>query len=145
MYEYIEFIICYGQGIKPEEMKEETRKEEVVYVRQLIMYFCRKYNIGSLRAIGEMTAGKDHATVSHSVKTINNYIDTDKVKKVQIEYYDMLLGKVLTLAKQKDDLKELMKPLEKEISELEQRCINLTLQLAFLRKKTTLGEVMANG
>lgn len=145
MYEYIEFIICYGEGITPAQVKEETRKKEVVFARQLIMYFCVLFKVGSYAYIADIFGGKDHATVSHSIKAINNYIDTDKRKKGKIEYYDMLIRKVIHLKTKTDDLKDLLKPLEKEISDLEQRCINLTLQLAFLKKKAVLGDVITNG
>jgi hypothetical protein len=141
MYEYIEFIICYGEGITPDQVKEETRKKEVVFARQLIMYFCMKFKVGTQAAVGEMLGNKDHATVLHAIKSINNYMDTDKAKKGKIEYYEMLIRKVIHLKTKTDNLKDLLKPLEKEISELEQRCINLTLQLAFVRSKAAIAEV----
>lgn len=136
MYEYIEFIICYGQTISTDQVKQETRKEEIVYARQLIMYFCVMFKVGSYVFIGNLVGGKDHATVSHALKTIENYCDTDKIKKAKIDYYESLIRKVIKLTEKTENLKDVLKPLEEEISLLEQRCINLTIQLAFLRTKT---------
>ena len=132
MFEYIKFINCYGEGFTPQMIREETRKSEVVYTRQLIMYFGRKYKVGSLYFIGDLL-GQDHATVSHAVKTINNYLDTDKAKKAKIEYYDKIIERVIVLNKKGEDIKAIIDPIEKQISELEARCINLTLQLSFLK------------
>jgi hypothetical protein len=141
MYEYIEFIICYGEGFTPDQVKEENRKQEVVFARQLIMYFCRMFNVGSLAAVGELMGNKDHATVGHAVKTIKTYLEVSKAKKAKIEYYEMLIRKVIHLKSKTDGFKDLLNPLEKEISELEQRCINLQLQIAFLKNKTAMEEL----
>lgn len=137
IYDYIEFIICYGEALKPEEIKLETRKGEIVYARQLIMYFSVLFKAGTYGFIGEKLGGKDHATVNHALKTINNYIHTDKIRRAKIEYYKKLIEKVLLLSQKTVDLKAAMEPLEKEISALEQRCINLTLQIGFLKEKVT--------
>lgn len=137
IFDYIVFIICYGEGFKPEEVMIETRKAEVVFARQMIMYFSVSFKAGTLAWIGERTGGKDHATVLHSVKAINNYIDTDSRKRAKISYYRALIEKVIRLSKKTVDLKAAMEPLEKEISALEQRCINLTLQVSFLKEKVT--------
>lgn len=136
MYDYIEFIICYGEGVTPADVKGETRKGEIVFARQLIMYFSVQNKVGTYAFIAECLGGMDHATVNHSLKVIKNYITTDKAKKSKIDYYTQLLGKVIILATKKDQLIDLLKPLEEEISALEARCINLNIQVAFLKQKT---------
>lgn len=55
----------------------KTRKREVVVARQIIFYFLRKYSNLSTTAIGKQF-NKDHATVLHANKTINNLKDSDK-------------------------------------------------------------------
>ena len=42
------------------------------------MYFSKKMTKSSLANIGMHCGGKDHATVLHACKTVNNLIDTDK-------------------------------------------------------------------
>jgi hypothetical protein len=59
-----------------------TRKREIVECRQLCMYFAKKLTKKSLRTIGWYFGRKDHATVLHAVKTIDNLIETDR------EFYD---------------------------------------------------------
>jgi len=50
----------------------KTRLREIVYARQMGMYFARELTTNSLAEIGREFGGKDHATVLHGVKTINN-------------------------------------------------------------------------
>lgn len=66
----------YGMSIK--EMNRNTRKREIVEVRQISMYFCCKYSGKSLSLIGEMHARRNHSTVSHAKKTVLNLISTDE-------------------------------------------------------------------
>lgn len=136
IYYFIQFIICYGEGFKPEELLNETRKQEYVFARHLIMYFAVKFKVGTLGYIGAKI-GKDHATVLHSIKAINNWMETDKLKKAKIDYYDSIIKRVINISEKNIDLKAAMEPLEKEISALEQRCINLAVQVAFLKEKVT--------
>jgi chromosomal replication initiator protein len=61
-----------------ELMKSKTRKREIVQARQISMYFSKKLTKSSLASIGMQCGGKDHATVLHAFKTVNNLQDTDK-------------------------------------------------------------------
>jgi hypothetical protein len=136
-YEIIEMLICLGEGFTAEEIKAETRKGEIVYARQLIMYFSADYKTDSYAVIaGEL--GLDHATVNHAIKVITNYIDTDKVKCAKINNYRRLLDKLSYFSQRAIDLEKMLSPLEKEISELEQRVLNLTIQIGFLKNSHLL-------
>ncbi len=59
-------------------MKSKTRKREIVQARQLAMYFSKQLTKSSLAHIGKHCGNKDHATVLHACKTVNNLSDTDK-------------------------------------------------------------------
>lgn len=59
-------------------MNSKTRKREVVQARQLAMYFSKQHTKSSLANIGKACGNKDHATVLHAIKTVNNLKDTDK-------------------------------------------------------------------
>ena len=61
-----------------ETMKSKTRKREIVQCRQLAMYFSKQMTKNSLAMIGKHCGNKDHATVLHACKTVNNLADTDK-------------------------------------------------------------------
>ena len=55
----------------------ESRAREIVYARAIYYKLCREFTKQPLSAIGR-EVGKDHATVLHACKTVNNLMDTDK-------------------------------------------------------------------
>ena len=76
--DYIQKIVCDYFDIPIEIMKSKTRKREIVQCRQLAMYFSKQMTKNSLAMIGKHCGNKDHATVLHACKTVNNLADTDK-------------------------------------------------------------------
>jgi chromosomal replication initiator protein len=56
------------------------------------MFFSKKFTKASLASIGARIGGKDHATVLHACKTVNNLIDTDKLFKSQINEIEKKLN-----------------------------------------------------
>lgn len=91
--DYIQKIVCDYFEIQVELMKSKTRKREIVQARQLAMYFSKILTKSSLAKIGMHCGNKDHATVLHACKTINNLIETDK----QFRGYVNDLEKKLTI------------------------------------------------
>jgi chromosomal replication initiator protein len=67
------------------EIVGKSRKMEVAEARQVSMYLCRKIIGTSLNNIGVYFGGRDHSTVIHAVKTINDKINNKKHIKEQIE------------------------------------------------------------
>lgn len=76
--DYIQKVVCDYFDLPIELLKSKTRKREVVQARQIAMFFAKKMTKSSLANIGMHCGGKDHATVLHACKTVNNLIDTDK-------------------------------------------------------------------
>ncbi len=91
--DYIQKVVCDYFDIPIELMKSKTRKREIVQARQLAMYFSKQLTKNSLANIGIHCGNKDHATVLHACKTVNNLIDTDK----QFRAYVSDIEKKLTL------------------------------------------------
>jgi len=82
--DYIQKVVCDYFNLALELMKSKTRKREVVQARQIAMYFSKQLTKSSLATIGAHCGGKDHATVLHACRTVNNLIDTDKRFRVYI-------------------------------------------------------------
>ncbi len=82
--DYIQKIVCDFFELPLEVLKSKTRKREVVQARQLAMYFSKQFTKSSLSNIGMHCGGKDHATVLHACRTVNNLMDTDKKFKAQV-------------------------------------------------------------
>jgi len=59
-----------------EEICQKTRKRTIVEPRQVAMYLSREHTHESLADIGYQIGRKDHVTVSHSCKTVQNLLDT---------------------------------------------------------------------
>ena len=65
----------YSLGIN--DLKGKKRTQKVVYPRQLSMYICREMTDFSTTEIGEAYGGRDHTTVMHSIKKIEEELLTD--------------------------------------------------------------------
>jgi len=76
--DYIQKVVCDYFNLPIELLKSKTRKREVVQARQIAMYFAKQMTKASLASIGAHCGGKDHATVLHACKTVNNLMETDK-------------------------------------------------------------------
>ncbi len=76
--DYIQKVICDYFGIPMEILNSKTRKREIVQARQLAMYFSKEHTKASLATIGMHCGNKDHATVLHAIRTVNNLKETDK-------------------------------------------------------------------
>ncbi len=76
--DYIQKAVCDYFNMPHDIINSKTRKREIVQARQIAMYFAKNLTKSSLATIGSQIGGKDHATVLHACKTVNNLIDTDK-------------------------------------------------------------------
>ncbi|MCC5916739.1 MAG: chromosomal replication initiator protein DnaA [Cryomorphaceae bacterium] len=76
--DYIQKVVCDYFDMPIDLMKSKTRKREVVQARQLSMYFSKQLTKSSLASIGAQCGNKDHATVLHACRTVNNLMETDK-------------------------------------------------------------------
>lgn len=83
--DYIQKVVCDYFNLPIELLKSKTRKREIVQARQIAMYFSKQMTKASLATIGANCGGKDHATVLHACKTVNNLMDTDKRFKGYID------------------------------------------------------------
>lgn len=71
-------IVSEHFNIPISELKGKKRNAEIVLPRQIIMYLCRTLTDTPLKAIGAILGGKDHASVNHGVKKIENELKTDE-------------------------------------------------------------------
>jgi chromosomal replication initiator protein len=80
----IKRIVCDYFGLSIDAIQSKTRKREIVQARQIAMYFSRSMTKNALAAIGAEIGGKDHATVLHACKTVEDLYDTDKTFKQHV-------------------------------------------------------------
>ncbi len=75
--DYIQKTVAEYFHLKLEDLKDKTRKKEIVIARQVAMYFSKEYTNHSLKSIGYHFGGRDHSTVIHAVQSVNNMIDVN--------------------------------------------------------------------
>jgi len=63
--------------LKAKDLRSKRRLKQIVIPRQIGMYLSRKLTNSSLIEIGEKFGGKDHSTVIHSIKKIEEKLNND--------------------------------------------------------------------
>ena len=91
--DYIQKVVSDYFQMDVETLQSKTRKRHIVQARQLAMFFAKKFTKASLASIGSQIGKRDHATVLHACKTVDNLSATDK----QFRKYVEDLNKKLTL------------------------------------------------
>ncbi len=76
--DYIQKVVSDYFQLDLEVLQSKTRKRHIVQARQLAMFFAKKYTKASLQSIGTQIGDRDHATVLHACKTVDNLVETDK-------------------------------------------------------------------
>ena len=81
----IQKTVAESFGVKIADLKSKRRTKNVVLPRQVAMYLCRQLANSSLPEIGNFFGGKDHSTVIHAIKTIEEKKEKDPDLKARIE------------------------------------------------------------
>jgi len=71
-------VVSEHFNISVADIKGKKRNAEIVLPRQIVMYLCRTMTDTALKTIGVLLGGKDHASISHGVKKIENDLKTDE-------------------------------------------------------------------
>ena len=83
--EHIQKVVAKYFDIDVATLQSKSRKRNIVQARQLAMYFSKKMTRSSLENIGFKTGKRDHSTVMHACKTVENLSETDKEFNSYIE------------------------------------------------------------
>ncbi|MGV6829236.1 MAG: chromosomal replication initiator protein DnaA [Flavobacteriales bacterium] len=90
--EYIQKVVSEYFQMDVDTLQSKTRKRHIVQARQLAMFFAKKMTKASLASIGSQIGKRDHATVLHACKTVNNLSSTDKQFRKYVEDLDKKLS-----------------------------------------------------
>lgn len=71
-------------GITMDILCSPTRKREICYARQVLMYLLTQKTNLALKTIGDMFGGRDHTTVIHAKHTLNDLMETDETIRNEI-------------------------------------------------------------
>ena len=79
--------------IRHSDMTSKRRPNAIAFPRQIAMYLCRQLTRHSLQEIGEAFGGRDHGTVIHAVKTVENMMDQDNSVRGSVDFLKTQLAK----------------------------------------------------
>ena len=86
-------IVSKELNVKPSEMKSKSRSKNIVEARRIVIYLAKNLTPNSMPQIAQFFNMKDHSAVSHSIKKINELIETNEYFKIRVEE---LKNKILT-------------------------------------------------
>lgn len=86
----LEMAIYQHTDMEMELIKSKTRKAEVVIVRFIQAWLMKKYTIMSLCSIGKHLGGRDHSTIIHVLKTIEDWYDQPKMFAPELKMLDAI-------------------------------------------------------
>ena len=82
----------------PSHTTHSTRKREVLEPRQIFMWLIRNKTSISLKQIGRLCGGRDHSTVIHACRLVDDYAATDRRYAARLETiknsYEMFVNEV---------------------------------------------------
>jgi chromosomal replication initiator protein len=84
----IQKVVAESFGVKVSDLKSKRRTKTVVLPRQVAMYLCRTLVGSSLPETGQFFGGRDHSTVIHSCRVIEEKKEKDPELRAKI---DMLI------------------------------------------------------
>ena len=73
-------------NLRPSDMMSRRRPNNIAFPRQIAMYLSRILTNHSLQEIGESFGGRDHGTVIHACKTVENMMDQDESVHRNVDY-----------------------------------------------------------
>jgi chromosomal replication initiator protein len=76
--ERIRDVVCEYFSLTVDAISTKSRKREVVQARQIAMYLSKQMTKSSLSSIGNTIGQRDHTTVLHACKIVNDLMDCDK-------------------------------------------------------------------
>lgn len=78
-------------GIRLADLQSKKRNKSIAFPRQVCMYLARKHTRYSLEEIGAYFGGRDHTTVLHAVRTVDQDIKNNQEISREIDQIDMEL------------------------------------------------------
>ena len=81
----IQRVVARQYNVSRADLLSSRRTANVVRPRQVAMYLAKTLTLRSLPEIGRRFGGRDHTTVLHAVRKIENLVTTDTALAEEIE------------------------------------------------------------
>ncbi len=79
--------------IRHSDMTSKRRPNAIAFPRQIAMFLSRQLTRHSLQEIGEAFGGRDHGTVIHAIKTVENMMEQDDTVRGSVDFLKTQLSK----------------------------------------------------
>ena len=70
------------------DLQSKRRHKSIAFPRQVCMYLARRHTRYSLEEIGGYFGGRDHTTVLHAVRTVDDDCKTDREIAKQVNHLE---------------------------------------------------------
>jgi chromosomal replication initiator protein len=84
--------VCQSMKLSEQVITARTRQREAVKARNIVMFLIKKFTDSSLAEIGKYVH-RDHATVAHSLNTIESQMTYDAVLRQEVATIEKQLGR----------------------------------------------------
>jgi len=81
-------------NVRPSDLQSKKRHKSIAFPRQVCMFLARRHTRYSLEEIGGYFGGRDHTTVLHAVRTVEQDCKDEREIEEQISYIDAQLVNV---------------------------------------------------
>lgn len=71
-------------------------KREICDARLIAIYFCAKKTKISFENIGRLFGGRNHSSVSYAVKTVDDFLDSDKAFKSKFLEFSAIIDRYIS-------------------------------------------------
>ena len=78
-------VVCSYFKVNETDLLSNSRKQELVYARQICWYLLKTQYGLTFKKIGSLFGGKDHSTVMHGCDVIEENIKIDNKTKLNVE------------------------------------------------------------
>jgi len=85
-------FISKERNVKPSDIKSKKRNKSIVEARRIVIYLARHLTPNSMPQIAVYFGMKNHSAISHSMKKINEIINTDENFRVLLEELSNKIG-----------------------------------------------------
>lgn len=78
--------------VDAKSINSKSRKQEISQARQAAMYLCKQHTTQSISRIGTVIGGRDHATVIHAIKNVEELMQTNEDFKNKVLDVEAKIG-----------------------------------------------------
>ena len=72
-------------GVDVDLLSAKNRKQSIVNIRQIAMFFSKEFTPLSLKSIGSKFGGRDHSTVIHAIRRVERRIELRMINEADFK------------------------------------------------------------